>query len=174
MLIQILPHTPLYVWAILALLIYRGVVAMRDREIAVGAMFVIPVIMLALSLGDIVAKFDNAFLPFCAWAVGATVLTLLVARFSAAGISAGSTPGTVRVHGSPMPLVMMLGVFLTKFVAAVALAILPHANESVLFATVMCTLFGCFNGYFLGSLISNVLRWQLLRAPVNASAGVPA
>ena len=29
MLIQILTHTPLYVWAILAFLIYRGLVAMR-------------------------------------------------------------------------------------------------------------------------------------------------
>ena len=174
MLIQILTHTPLYVWAILAFLIYRGVVAMRDREIAMGKIFVIPVIMLALSLGDIVARFDNAFLPLGAWAVGATMLTLLVARFSAAGISAGSTPGTVRVHGGPMPLVMMLGVFLTKFVAAVALAVLPHANESVLFAILVCTLFGCFNGYFLGRLVSNVFYWQLLRAPVDTRAGVPA
>ena len=73
-----------------------------------------------------------------------------------------------------MPLVMMLGVFLTKFVAAVALAVLPHANESVLFAILVCTLFGCFNGYFLGRLVSNVFCWQLLRAPVDTRAGVPA
>ncbi|CUI06027.1 DUF6622 family protein [Massilia antarctica] len=170
MLIQILTHTPLYVWAILALLVYRGVVALREREMTLGKMFIIPLIMLALSLQDIAAKFGTAFLPLSAWASGAVVMTLLVWKFGSAGISAGATPGKVRVHGSWVPLAMMLAIFFTKYATAVTLVVQPQASHNALFSMLVCALFGVFNGYFLGGLARNLTCWQVLRAPARASS----
>lgn len=174
MLIQILTHTPLYVWAILALLVYRGVVAMREREMASRKMFIIPVIMLALSLQDIVAKFGTAFLPLSAWASGAAVMMLLIWKFSREGVSAGTAPGSVRVHGSWVPLAMMMAIFCTKYATAVTLVVRPHASHNVLFSVVVCALFGVFNGYFLGRLARNLKSWQLLPAPTRASSSLTA
>ncbi|WP_426212520.1 DUF6622 family protein [Massilia sp. TWP1-3-3] len=174
MLIQILSHTPLYVWAILALLIYRGIVALRDREMAVRKMFIIPVIMLALSLQDIVAKFGTGLLPLSAWAGGALVMTLLVWKLSSAGISAGADAGNVRVHGSWVPLVLMMAIFCTKYATAVTLAVEPHAKGNALFSTVVCVLFGVFNGYFLGRLARNLKCLQLLRQTAGTSNYVTA
>ena len=168
MLIQILTHTPVYVWAILALLVYRGVVAMRDRDVEVRKLFIIPVIMLALSLQDIVAKFGAAVRPLSAWAVGAAATLLLVWKFSRAGIGAGATPGSVRVYGSWMPLAMMMSIFLTKYVTSVTLAVQPHASHNALFSTAVCVLFGAFNGYFLGRLARN------LSSLVRADSCLPA
>ncbi|NHZ64179.1 DUF6622 family protein [Massilia genomosp. 1] len=169
MLIQILTHTPCYVWAILAMLVYRGVIAMRDREMAIRKLFIIPVIMLALSLQDIVAKFGATFLPLCAWAGATVALTLLVAKFSSAGASAGATPGSMRVHGSAMPLVMMMAIFFTKYVTAVTLVMHPGASHNALFSTLVCALFGVFNGYFLGSLAGKLVIWQSVRASAKGS-----
>ena len=169
MLIQILTHTPLYVWAILALLVYRGVIAMRDREMAVRKLFIIPVIMLALSLHDIVAKFGTAFLPLSAWAGGAAVMLLLVLKFSGAGISASEVPGSVRVRGSWVPLAMMMAIFFTKYATAVTLAIRPDIRHDALFSTVVCFLFGVLSGYFLGRLANNLRSVRLMRTPTTAS-----
>jgi hypothetical protein len=169
MLIQILTHTPVYVWAILALLVYRGVAAMRDREMAIRKLFIIPVIMLALSLNDIVAKFGAAFLPLSAWAGGAAVVMLLVLRFSGAGISAVDAPGSVRVHGSWAPLAMMMAIFFTKYATAVTLAMRPDIRHDALFSTLVCVLFGVFSGYFLGRLANNLRSERLLRTPAMAS-----
>jgi hypothetical protein len=163
MLIQILTHTPLYVWAILVFLVYRGVVALRERETTLRKLFIIPVVMLALSLQDIAAKFGAAFLPLSAWAGAALVVALLVWKFSGAGISPGA--GSVRVHGSRAPLAMMMAIFLTKYATAVTLAIQPQASHSPLFALAVCALFGVFNGYFLGRLARNLTAWQQFRAP---------
>ncbi|MDM5177936.1 hypothetical protein PO883_12115 [Massilia sp. DJPM01] len=170
MLIQILTHTPFYVWAILALLVYRGVVAMRDREMAVGKLFIIPVIMLALSLQDIVAKFGTAFLPLSAWASGAAMMLLLVWKFSSAGVSAGAAPGSVRVHGSWVPLAMMLAIFCTRYATAVTLVVQPQASHHALFSTVVCFMFGVFNGYFLGGLARKLTSWKGSLAPAPASS----
>lgn len=163
MLIQIVTHTPLYVWAILALLVYRGVVATRDREMEIRKLFIIPVIMLALSLHDIIAKFGTAFLPLSAWACGAALVMLLVLKSSGAAISAGDVPGSVRVHGSWVPLAMMMAIFFTKYATAVTLAIRPQIRYDALFSIAVCTLFGVFSGYFLGRLASNLLSVRLLR-----------
>lgn len=168
MLIKILIHTPLYVWAILALLVWRGIAAMHDGEMAVRNLFIIPVIMLAMSLQDIAAKFGGAYVPLCAWVGGAGAVIMLVLKFAGAGVSAGADHGSVRVQGSKMPLAIMMGIFLTKYVTAVTLVIQPHLSESTLFQALVSGLSGAFSGYFLGCLARNVMSWQLLRAPTAA------
>lgn len=170
MLIQVLTHTPVYVWVILALLVYRGVVAMRERDMKIRTLFIIPIIMVALSLQDILAKFGGVILPLAAWACGAALMTLLVWKFSNEGVSAGAAPGSVRVHGSAVPLAMMLAIFLTKYMTTVTLVIQPHVRSDALFATVVCTLFGVFNGYFLGRLARSMKSWQSVTAATATSS----
>lgn len=152
MLINIFTHTPVYVWAILALLVYRGVIAARDREVGVRKLYIIPLLMLALSLQGVLAKFGAAVLPLAAWSAGAAAMTLLIWRFGRARVSAGATAGMVRVQGSWAPMVMMMVIFLAKYALAVALAIQPHAADNAVFAATACALFGVFSGYFLGCL----------------------
>ncbi|MES2756968.1 MAG: DUF6622 family protein [Pseudomonadota bacterium] len=164
MLIHILTRTPVYVWAILALLIYRGVVEMRDRDVAIRKLFIVPVIMLALSLQDIVAKFGAGYLPMSVWAGSAIVMTLLVWKFSGAAIGAGAAPGSVRVRGSWGPLAMMMAIFFTKYATAVTLVVQPNTIHNMLFSTAVCTLLGVFSGYFVGRLASILKSGQLLRA----------
>jgi hypothetical protein len=169
MLIQILSHTPVYVWAILALLVYRGVIAMRERDMTIRKLFIIPAVMLALSLQDIVAKFGGATVPLCAWAGAVLVVALLVCKYGSAGASAGGTPGSLRIHGSAVPLVMMMAIFFTKYATAVLLAVQPQASQHALLPAAACALFGMFNGYFLGRLAANLRTWQSLRAPAGGS-----
>jgi hypothetical protein len=173
MLIQIVTHTPVYVWAILALLVYRGVVAMRDREITIRKLFIIPVIMLALSLQDVVAKFGVGFTPLSVWAAGAVLMTLLVWKFSNAGISTSTSPGRVLVHGSLGPLAMMMAIFFTKYATAVTLVIKPSASHDPLFSTVVCASLGVFSGYFLGRLVGTLQCWRSTQQSTSAALPEP-
>ena len=174
MLIQILSHTPVYVWVILAVLVYRGVVEMRDRDVDIRKLCIVPVIMLALTIQDIAAKFGVGVLPLSAWASGAVVMTVIVWKFSLAGLSAGASLGTVRVHGSKVPLTMMIAIFLTKYVTAVTLVIEPSAGQQAIFVTVVCALFGVFSGYFLGRLVCYFKSWQSLRGNEHEDGPVTA
>ena len=74
MLIQILTRTPLYVWAILAFLVYRGMAAMRDRDVEVRKLVMIPAVMLVLSLQDISTKFGLGGWALAAWAAASRPL----------------------------------------------------------------------------------------------------
>lgn len=151
--IQILSHTPLYVWAILAFLVWRGVAELREREIAVARMFVLPLVMLALSLHDIARKFGLDAIALTTWMAAFAASALLAWRFCRVRVSPGTAPGRVRVAGSAMPLVLMLSIFAVKYATSVLLAVRPDLVGQSVVVTVVCAAFGVFNGYFLGRLL---------------------
>jgi len=173
MLYQILTHTPVYVWAILAFLVYRGVLAARDREITVARMLVIPVLMLALSLQAIASQFGLASVALLAWAVAAAAVTLQRMRFGRSRASAGAVQGTVNIRGSWAPLALMLAIFTIKYALAVAMAIQPALASQAPFAAAACGLLGLCNGYLLGQLAADVMAG---RHPLQAgdAARLPA
>jgi len=167
---QIVTHTPIYVWAILAFLVHRGMIAMRDRDVELRKLCIIPVVMLLLSLQDIAARFGLDGIALGAWVAGVAIAVPPVLLFGASRIAAGSAPGTVRVRGSRVPLAMMMAVFFTKYTASVMLAVFPQAHQNALVAGLVCTLFGLFNGIFLGRLARDL--WTVLG--LQTSAAVPA
>ncbi|MCS0589551.1 DUF6622 family protein [Massilia norwichensis] len=156
MLQQIVMHTPAYVWAILAVLVWRGTAALRQREMKLRSLFIVPAVMLALSLQDVLVKFGANAIALAAWAAAAAGTALLVWKFGRSRTAPGATPGSVIVRGSRVPLAMMMAVFFTKYAAAVLLAVLPHARHDALVAAGVCALFGVFNGCFLGRLARDV------------------
>ena len=156
MLIQILSHPPLYVWVILALLVWRGVVELREREIAMPRMFVLPLVMLILSLHDIARKFGFDATAFIAWTAAFAAVALLAWRFGRVRVAPGSAPGRVRVAGNVVPLVLMLSIFALKYLTSVLLAVRPDLAGQPMVAAGVCAMFGVFNGYFLGRLLRDV------------------
>jgi len=168
MLIQILTHTPLYVWAILAFLVYRGMAAMRDRDVEVRKLVMIPAVMLVLSLQDISAKFGLGGWALAAWAVAAAGVALAAGLAGSERIAASAVPGHVRVCGSRLPLVMMMAVFFTKYAASVAVSVAPQLRQDTLFACIVCGLFGVFNGWFIGRLVGDMASVRML--PASAAA----
>lgn len=152
MLNQILANTPVFVWAILAFLIVRGVIALRTRELSMNKMFIMPVVMLALSLFDIKAKFGLGGVALATWLVAATATIALLMTFGAARVTPAVTAGRVIVRGSVWPLVLMMGIFLTKYVTSVAVAVNASLRHDTVFTVVVCAMFGVFSGYFIGRL----------------------
>jgi hypothetical protein len=168
MLIQILTHTPLYVWAILAFLLWRGVAEMRDRELTLRRMLILPLVMLGLSLNDMALKFDLGAPLIAAWSAGCAAAMLLAWRLGRTRIAAGTAPDLVLVRGSVMPLILMLAIFLTKYITSVVLVIQPHLAHQLAVAATICLVFGVFNGVLLGRLA------RMAGAVGQQRAGLPA
>jgi hypothetical protein len=160
MLQQIIVKTPTYVWAILAFLVFRGVVVARDRDITLTRMLIIPIVMLALSLQGMATKFGADALAWSAWVAATGAVMLQRWTFGAGRVSAGTAPGSVRLRGSWAPLVLMLAIFLVNYVVAVLLVIRPDVRGNAAFAATVCSLFGACNGYFLGQLARDMASYR--------------
>lgn len=170
MLYQILTHTPIYVWAILAFLIYRGVLASREREMSIGRMLVIPILMLVLSLQAIASQFGVESMAMLAWATGAGATALLCRASGKDRACAGALAGTVRLRGSWAPLALMMAIFAIKYALAVVLAVQPGLAGSSLFAAAACGLLGLCNGCFLGRLAADLAAARRSLAVLPAAA----
>jgi hypothetical protein len=165
---QIVSHTPTYVWALLAFLVYRGVLAARDREVAFTKLFIIPAVMLAISFAGING---HGVLGAGIWGVWLTGMLAGAALTWLAGkepLVVNRGAGTVLQRGSWMPLTMMLTVFATKYVLAVMSAMHPELQGRLVFVVVVGVLFGLFNGFFVGRLLRYVAAY--LRQPSLAPA----
>jgi len=93
MLNQILIHTPTYVWVILAVLVWRGIVEMRERDMPLRRLFVLPLAMLAWGLYDVIAKFGVEVVPLAAWAAGCAASLAWAWRFGTSRILAPAGGG---------------------------------------------------------------------------------
>lgn len=163
MLMQILSHTPIYVWVALALLVLRGVSAARDREMAFGKLLILPLVMPLISLQDITGRFGAGRAGLAVWAAAAIVTAVVTWKISADRVSPGQQDGKVMVRGSWVPLAMMMAVFFTKYAAIVTLTVHPQARQDMLFVGLACALFGVFNGIFFGRLARDVGSWLQMR-----------
>jgi len=171
MLQQILTRTPLFVWAILALLIVRGLIAAKDRHMAFGKLLILPLLMPLFTLQDLAAKFGLGGMTLSLWAGAVALATALAWKLGRDRISAGTQPGKVLVRGSWMPLTVLMAIFFTKYAVTVMLAIAPLARHDARFAAIICILFGVFNGLFFGRLVRDAGNYQPLRAQDQAWVG---
>jgi hypothetical protein len=168
--IQILTHTPIHVWLILAFLFWRGVLEMREREIAVRRLCVLPSVMLGLSLLDIVQKFGAGMWALGTWAVAGAAAVLLARRFGRDRIAPGAAPDRVRVHGSAAPLALMMAIFLVKYATSVLLAMQPQIAHQLAASVAICCVFGVFNGLLIGRLARDVAAWRGFAHGASAQA----
>jgi hypothetical protein len=161
MLQQIVIHTPVWVWFLLAFLLYRGFIASLDREVAFRKTFIIPLVMLVLGMQGIVSGFGASLFAAPVWlaflAMG-SMLTWL--RVDAAGIHAYPERGTVRLRGSWVPMMLMMSIFITKYVVGVMIAMHPELRQDAVFVATICALYGVFSGIFIGKLLRIVAVYR--------------
>jgi len=163
---QIISHTPTYVWALLAFLVYRGVLASRDREVALRKLAIIPLVMLGLSLSSLSARGVLGSAVWALWLGGMLASAALVFNVSKHAVLVNRSAGAVLQRGSWMPLALMLAIFATRYAVAVATGMQPALAHSLPFATGVTLLFGVFNGIFLGRLARQALAWVRSPAPL--------
>lgn len=159
MLQQILIQTPVYVWAILAFLIYRGMVASKDRVVSYRSVFIIPAVMVALGLQSISRGFGLETLAGAAW-LGGAMIGAGSAWTWTSRVTVDRAAGVVRQRGSWLPLVLMMAIFCCKYAVAVTLAMQPALRGVLSFAIPACLAFGLFNGIFIGRLMRIVAAWN--------------
>jgi hypothetical protein len=165
MLLQIIVHTPAWVWFLLLALLALGASQMRDREVHPAWLLVLPLVLLGLGLTAMRAGL--AALPGAAMGWSAAVLALaFVGRRLPLPTGARWLGAQRRLHlpGSALPLLLIVSVFLMRYTLGAAQAVHPawrHAPE-VVWPTAL--LYGSISGLLLGR------AWALFRLtrPVQA------
>ncbi|WHZ10718.1 MAG: hypothetical protein OJF60_001157 [Burkholderiaceae bacterium] len=152
MLMQILIHTPLWVFALFLLLLWLGLRQLLTSQLKLSRVTLLPLAMVGLSLYGVASAFGRS--PggpsaLAGWAVGVALLAAIVLlRPLPAGVRYDAARRRFIVPGSVVPLALMMGIFFTKYVVGVKLALDPALAQHADFALVVGTLYGAFSGTF--------------------------
>ncbi|MFO1338326.1 MAG: DUF6622 family protein [Burkholderiaceae bacterium] len=160
MLIQILTHTPTWVFALFAGLLVLGVSQLAGRRIGWRRVALLPLAMLGLSLAGVVSAFAGRQPEvLAAWAAAVGLAAAVVAsRPLPEGTRYDPAARRFAVPGSAWPLVLMMAIFSTKYAVGVALAMQPALAGQAAFAWGLSLLYGTLSGVFLGRALR---LWRL-------------
>ncbi len=166
MLIQILLHepqqlativskTPHWVWGLLAGLLMLGASQLQARRVAQARVGVTPLAMTLFSFLGMVSGFRGAphlGIAMALWTAACAACMALMLWYTVRapqGTRYDAHTKTFDLPGSAAPLGLIVGIFLTKYVAGIELAIQPGLVHDTLFVCSLASLYGIFSGAFL-------------------------
>lgn len=169
MLMQILIHTPAWVWGLFTALLALGLWQRRSRHVAPAALLALPLVMLALGLWTMAPGFTKLPLTAAVWLLALGTGLLLGRRIPAPrGTQWVPNLRRLRLPGSWLPLALILTIFCLRYAAGVSLALHPEWYEWLALQAGMAMAFGSLSGVFLGRALG--LR-ALARRPPLTMAG---
>ena len=154
MISAIITHTPIWVWALLGGLLYLGFSQTKRRTVSLKRSTILPLAMIALSIFGTVNVFGSSPSILLSWLGAAALSFIIVIRFSNwTVVKYYVEKQQFTLPGSWIPMMLILGIFVTKYVVGVMVGTQPAYANKLNFA-ITCTLFyGAFSGVFLARAV---------------------
>ncbi len=165
----ILKGTPVWVWGLLAGLMALGFSQVRDRTASLMRVSIMPVAMTVFSVAGIVTAFGRASglaAVLALWLAVAVVVAGVVA-LGQSGATYDTRSRQYTLPGSWMPMLLIAGIFLTKYAVGIELAMQPNVVLEAGFTLPVAAVYGVFTGLFVGRAAR---LWRLALRP----AALPA
>jgi len=173
MILSILQHTPIWLFALFGLLVALGLRQTAPSRIHVARLVALPVAMSFLSLYGLLQSFAFQWLPIAAWAVVfASVIAIARSRGPRTDVQYSIESRSFSVPGSWLPLALMMTIFLIKYATSVLLAIDPSIARSIAPVASIGAVCGLSSGCFAARALG---IWRTrVAAPRIATASSPA
>jgi predicted dienelactone hydrolase len=155
--LQILYFTPRWVFGLLAVLCLYGWWQSRPRTATLAAALILPVSMMVWSAVSMFGYVDHQLLAIAGWLLGAATVAALRLKFLR-DVPAKFDTGTGRLQlkGSWTPLLVILGIFFTRYALGVAAAMRAELMQVIWFQGVIAVVLGAWSGYFVSQAITLV------------------
>ncbi|MDP3652381.1 MAG: hypothetical protein Q8R67_11930 [Rhodoferax sp.] len=174
MLMQILTHTPKWIFVLFVALLWLGLLQMRPRSAGLNRITIVPLVMTGLSLYSVTSVFGDTPQALLAWMVGAMVAsTTSYQMLGDSNIRYHAASRRFLLPGSVVPLALIMGIFFTKYVVGVFTKMQPSLVLDSNFALSVSTVYGCFSGIFLARA-AKLWRIALVQTNGNAQSGALA
>ena len=178
MLGQIVQHTPYWVWGLLVGLLGLGCSQLFDRQAGLRRVLLMPVAMTGFSVYGLASAFGgsgHAGAAVLIWLAAAAMVTGLALSFrptAPSGTLYAAPSRSFWLPGSAIPLALIVGIFLTKYLVGVELAMQPTLAQDGPFVLQIAALYGVFNGLFVARSLRllRLARQSTAFAATTASA----
>jgi len=156
----IITHTPLWVWPLLAYLVWQGIKAMQPRTTTIWRALIVPAVFIVWGLTRLGFGQQGSIAPLIAW-IAAALLLLPVGILTPRPFEVDHATGLIKRPGSVFPLIRNILVFALQYTIAVLAAL--HADDLAIGALIGRAVSGAMSGYFIGSTIAMLREYRRKR-----------
>ena len=144
MIIEIIKGTPMWVYLLFALLIYKGVIATKPKTVKLSKLFIMPVVFLYL-MGRKMSYNPTYFLIFLV--VGCFIGLLIYKNVK---IKADKEQKIIQLPGSIVPIILIIIAFAKGYFIGYTTAVHPEIAKTVCFTIGVAIASGILSGIFIG------------------------
>ncbi len=159
--IEAVIRTPVWVWALLAFLLFIGIRGLRPTVASFGRLLILPAVFLVWGLSGFATSYGFRPAGIAVWlaaiAIGAA-LGWLMAR--AIAIKADRDHGLVRLPGTWVNLVLILIIFAVKYTLGILAGFRPSITGELLYMATDVGVSGLLTGMFAGRLYGLWRKYQ--------------
>ncbi len=158
---QVLIHTPLYVWALLAFLVWHGVKSMQPNRAPIWRALIVPVVFIVWGISRIGFGPQGSAAPLVAW-IAAALALLPFGVLTPRPFDVDHVTGEIIRPGSVFALVRNLVVFSLQYTVSVISAV--SVGDRAMAAIIGRAISGATAGFFIGSTIALLIAYRRKRA----------
>ncbi len=149
MFIEILQHTPLYIYWMFFSLLFVGLLQKKTRTLGIKRALGIPILLFFLSFYGFYIDFSLSFLSISFYLLSFSLMFLISQKYrTSSHIRFFKNDKTFIIEGSFIPLLVMMLVFFTKYFLAVVLIKNPSSFENIYFISIFSFAYGLFTSIF--------------------------
>jgi len=165
MILDILRHTPTWVFAVLVALVLLGLRQTRARRVPFAMLVALPCAMGLWSVSSLLQGFGGFALV--AWIVlQAACVGIALALGARADVQYSPADRRFAVPGSWIPLALMMVIFFTRYAIGVLVAMHPALPGTTVFDLVVGSVCGLSSGAFVARAL-RIGRVAVVRDPVD-------
>jgi len=148
---EIIAHTPIWVFGLFIGLVVLGMQQTKVRSVSLQRLTLLPLAMLALSFYGAWSTFNGSAVSIACWLVAALLTALASQRINfARGVRYSADMRSFIMPGSWLPLVLMMGIFFTKYAVGIMLARHGELRDADTFVAIVSLAYGFWSGMFFG------------------------
>ena len=156
--IQIISHTPIWVFILFFVLVIFGFLQTRKREVKFITSFILPIGMVILSFVGVLSSFGFELLPVILWGLGVLALSFISYKvIPLKGVVYDPERGMFSIPGSWLSFIVVMAIFFTKYSVAVIKETNVSLAHSVTFTLILCLAYGAFSGFFVSRALGLVI-----------------
>ncbi|HBM17523.1 MAG TPA: hypothetical protein DD381_14435 [Lentisphaeria bacterium] len=154
--VGIIKGTPMWVWVVLVLVIYKGIKMLSDNTLAIKKLLIMPVLFLILTVNHVEDPFIYGVFLMIGAMVGAAI-------YSRSKLRIDRENKLIRVPGSALALVLIVLIFAKGYFFGYEHAVHPEFFKNALFLAVTYIVSGCFTGIIIGK--AAIYYYRFLKLP---------
>ena len=148
--INIIGHTPVWVFPLIVVVLWLGSINLRERNVPPRSMFVFPVVMLVLSIGNSIGTSAGPLTALADWLFSAAIGAVIGWHLTQRPRAIEPKSGQIIVPGSVIPLLVCIALITLRYAFGYLYGRYPELRADQNYALVLIAGGALLGGVMLG------------------------